>query len=86
MDLQAQVAKIQSKETPARDHLISREEVLSRLEDPSFVLVNVMPKETFDARHIPHSINLPVAEIESRACELFPDRAREIVVYCAGPT
>ena len=86
MNLQTQAAKIQSKEPPAREQLISREEVLSRLEDPSFVLVNVMPKETFETRHVPHSINLPVAEIERRARELFPDRGREIVVYCAGPT
>lgn len=64
---------------------IKREEILSRLDDPSLVLVNVLPAQTFRAGHVPRSINLPVAEIESRAKQLFPHVGREITVYC-GPT
>ena len=64
---------------------ISRAEILSRLQDPALVLLNVMPKETFEAGHIPRSINVPVAQIESKASQLLPDIAREIAVYCAGP-
>jgi len=45
-----------------------------------------MPKETFEAGHIPRSVNLSVAEVESKARQFFPDPAREIIVYCAGPT
>jgi rhodanese-related sulfurtransferase len=45
-----------------------------------------MPKESFEASHIPRSINLPVAEIEERARQVLPDMTREIAVYCAGPT
>ena len=66
--------------------IISREEILSRLQDPAFALVNVMPKETFEAGHILHSINLPLAEIETKAREVFPVLTREITVYCMGPT
>ena len=65
---------------------ISREEFLARLCDPALVLVNVMPKEAFEASHIPRSINLPVAEIEKCARQVLPDIAREIAVYCSGPT
>ena len=65
---------------------ISRGEILSRSSDPAFALVNVMPKETFEAGHIPHSINLPVAEIETKVGQLFPILSREITVYCMGPT
>jgi len=86
MDFQAQAAKIQPEKTPPRDHLISREEILSRLQDPAFALVNVMPKETFESGHIPHSINLPLAEIEAKARQVFPTLSREISVYCGGPT
>lgn len=68
------------------DRVISREEILARLQDPSLLLVNVMPKEAFAAGHIPRSINLPVAEIEKRARQVLPDMTREIVIYCAGPT
>lgn len=66
--------------------VISREEVLGRLQDPALLLLNVMPKEAFAAGHIPRSINLPVAEIEKCARQVLPDMTREIAVYCAGPT
>lgn len=66
--------------------VISREEILARLHDPALLLVNVMPKETFEAGHIPRSINLPVAEIENCAPRVLPDMTWEIAVYCAGPT
>jgi rhodanese-related sulfurtransferase len=65
---------------------ITREEILARLYDPSLLLVNVMPKETFEAGHIPRSINLPLSEIETKARQLFPDLAQELVIYCGGPT
>ena len=73
---------------PSADHsqLVSREEIVARLQDPSFVLINVLPKDAFALGHIPRSINLPITEIESRAPQLFPHRGREITVYCAGPT
>ncbi len=76
----------ESESTPGRGVTISREEILARLQDPSLLLVNAMPKESFEAGHIPRSINLPVAEIESEARQLFPHLAREITVYCSGPT
>jgi rhodanese-related sulfurtransferase len=63
---------------------ISREEIFARLQDPSLLLVNVMPRETFEAGHISRSINLPVTDIETKASLLLPDVTREIVVYCAG--
>ena len=66
--------------------VISRDEILARLHDPALLLVNVMPKGTFEAGHIPRSINLPVAEIEERARQVLPDVTQEIAVYCAGST
>ena len=66
--------------------MIIREEILARLDDPSLLLVNVMPKETFADGHIPRSLNLPLSEIESKARQLFPDIGRELVIYCGGPT
>lgn len=66
--------------------VIAREEILARLQDPALLLVNVMPKETFEAGHIPRSINLPLAEVEKCARQVLPDMTGEIAVYCAGPT
>jgi rhodanese-related sulfurtransferase len=85
--LGVKVARTESK--PDSHHayrVISRDEILARLHDPALLLVNVMPKETFEAGHIPRSINLPVAEIEERARQVLPDVTQEIAVYCAGST
>jgi rhodanese-related sulfurtransferase len=65
---------------------ITREEILARLNDPSLLLVNVMPKEAFEEGHIPRSLNLPLAEIETKARQVFPEIGRELVIYCGGPT
>ena len=74
------------EQEPSPMTVITREEILARLQEPAFVLVNVMPKETFQDGHIPRSINLPLSDIETKARQVFPDLGRELVVYCGGPT
>lgn len=66
--------------------VITREEILARLDEPVFVLINVMPKEAFQDGHIPRSINLPLSDIETKARQFLPDLGRELVIYCGGPT
>lgn len=68
------------------DPSLSRDELLARVQDPRCAIVNVMPRAAFDDGHIPNSLNLPVAEIESRARAVLPDLEQEIVIYCASPT
>jgi ArsR family transcriptional regulator len=80
------MAKTQFEPSMAHAQAVSREEITARLQDPSLILINVLPRDTFALGHIPRSINLPLAEIETRAPQLLPDRNREIAVYCAGPT
>jgi ArsR family transcriptional regulator len=80
------VAKPQVNEASNRHPTISREEILNRLQDRALVIVNVTPKESFAEGHIPGSINLPVADIESKARQLISNPSQEIAVYCAGPT
>jgi len=62
---------------------ISREEIQQRLHDPTLILVDVLPRDTYAAGHIPGAFSLPVAEIPVRAREVLPNRAAEIAVYCA---
>ncbi len=77
----------QQKQVTSTEHLtISREELLNRLQDRALAIVNVTPKESFVEGHIPGSINLPVADIESKARQLICNPSQEIAVYCAGPT
>ena len=80
------MAKAESKQSDRAYRPISHEEILARLHDPAFLLVNVMPKDTFEAGHIPRAINLPLAEIETKGRSILPDPTREISIYCAGPT
>ena len=81
------MAKAESRrDSMQANNAIPRQEILARLQDPGFLLVTVMPRETFEAGHIPGSINLPVAEVESKARRFFPELDREVVIYCAGPT
>jgi rhodanese-related sulfurtransferase len=65
---------------------VSREEVERRLRDPSFVLVDALPRESYAAGHIPGARSLPLAEIPAHAGEVLPDRRAEIVVYCGSFT
>jgi rhodanese-related sulfurtransferase len=72
-------ASAQSSDIPE----ISREEIQQRLHEPTFTLVDVLPREAYAAGHIPGALSLPVAEIQVRAREVLPDRAAEVAVYCA---
>jgi rhodanese-related sulfurtransferase len=65
---------------------ISREELYRRLGDASLVVVDVLPKEAYNAGHIPGAVSLPLAELAERAQEVLPDRTIEIAVYCASFT
>ena len=62
---------------------VTQEELRRRLHDPSLVLVDVLPPDTYAVGHIPGALSLPLAELPTHAPELLPDRAAEIVVYCA---
>jgi len=70
---------------PATRHY-SREEIRRRLRDPMLVIVNVLAHVAWEEQRIPGSISLPLEEVPERAAALLPDRDREIVVYCGGPT
>lgn len=62
---------------------ISRDELKRRLHDPTLMIVDVLPRESYLAGHIPGAINLPLAEVESRARDLLPDPTAELAIYCA---
>ena len=77
----------QQVEEPAHEYrIISRAELLARLQDRALAIVDVMPKETFADGHIPGSINIPLADVEATARTVLSNLAQEIAVYCGGPT
>jgi rhodanese-related sulfurtransferase len=77
----AQEAAQLSDPPPVAD--ISREEILRRLGDSALTIVDVLPVESYRTAHIPGSLSLPLADIETLTGKLLPDPAAEIAVYCA---
>jgi rhodanese-related sulfurtransferase len=71
-------------EQPETVRLISRRELAARMRHPGVAVVDVLTPEHYADGHIPGAINLPLAEIQSRAPEALPERDQEIIAYCAG--
>ena len=66
---------------------ISREELRRKIErGDDFALVETLARHAYDHAHLPGAVNLPPDRVAELAPRLLPDRAREIVVYCASPT
>ncbi len=60
---------------------IDRDEVQRLLAEEDARLVEVLPRENFEAEHISVAINIPLKEIDERALrELVRDRP--VIVYC----
>ena len=65
---------------------ISREELHDKIKrGDKFQLVETLPKMAYDHAHLPGAINLPPDKIK-HAATLLPDKAADIVVYCASHT
>ncbi len=63
---------------------VSRKELYRRLRSGDrLVVLDVRPKDEFDAGHLPGAVSIPVAELERRLRQI--PKNREIVAYCRGP-
>jgi len=66
---------------------ISRDELKTKIDrGEKFLLVETLPATAYHHAHLPGAINLPPDEIKQLAPTLLPDKAADIVVYCANPT
>ncbi len=73
--------------TPTTLPTISREELKQKIDrGDKFYLVETLPAQTYSHAHLPGAINLPPNQVRELASSLLPDKAAEIVVYCANPT
>jgi rhodanese-related sulfurtransferase len=66
-----------------RGGTISREALSDLIKKDAVVLVDVRPREEFDADHLPGAISIPLTELIERAGELPADKI--VVIYCRGP-
>ena len=69
----------------ARDTLapVGRDELLARTERDEVTVLDVRPREEFEAGHIPGAVSIPLDELRERLDEL--PRGAEVVAYCRGP-
>jgi len=66
---------------------ISRDELKTKIERrDNFLLVETLPRTAYQHAHLPGAINLPPDQVQQLAPALLPDKAADIVVYCAKPT
>lgn len=49
------------------------------------VLINTLGADSFRAKRIPGSINIPSGNIQMHAEQVLPDKDQEIIVYCGSP-
>jgi rhodanese-related sulfurtransferase len=67
--------------------VISRDELKIKIDrNERFLLVETLPETAYHHAHLPGAVNLPPDQVTQLALTLLPDKASEIVVYCAGPT
>jgi rhodanese-related sulfurtransferase/DNA-binding transcriptional ArsR family regulator len=62
---------------------LSLEEVLSKMEEGSIILLDVRPVDEFEADHIPGAISVPMEELHHYLQSLPKDI--QIAAYCRGP-
>ena len=62
---------------------IDREQLIARIPRGDVVLVDVRPRDEYEAGHIDGARSIPLDELDQRLAELPGDR--EVVAYCRGP-
>jgi rhodanese-related sulfurtransferase len=62
---------------------VARDLLLERVRGGEVTVLDVRPREEFEAGHIPGAMSVPLEELERRLSEL--PQEREIVAYCRGP-
>ena len=69
----------------AKDHLdpIPAAELLERVKQDLVTVLDVRPKEEYEAGHVRGAINIPIEVLEQHLEQLDP--GLEIVAYCRGP-
>jgi len=62
---------------------VDREQLLRKVRDGAVTVLDVRPREEYQAGHVPGALSVPLKDLERRLSEL--PRDREVVAYCRGP-
>jgi len=60
---------------------IDRETVQRLVKDESAQLVEVLPREEYDAEHLAGALNITLKELNGQSANRL-DRSRPVIVYC----
>ena len=79
------VDKLVNTYLTAKDNLepIPAKELLEKAKQDLITVLDVRPKEEFEAGHVQGAINIPIEELEQHLEQFDP--TQEIVAYCRGP-
>src|SRR5436190_23477882 len=67
--------------------IVSREELQTRLgANPNLALLEALPAKYYNDGHLPGARHFPHDQARQLATAVLPDKATEIVVYCASQT
>jgi len=67
--------------------IVTRNELQSRLTaNPALVLLEALPEKYYNDWHLPNAKHFPHDQARTLAPNVVPDKAAEIVVYCASKT
>ena len=80
----AEVERVTQQYLDGRDELepVSVRELERRLQDGDVTVIDVRPREEYEAGHIPGALSLPIAQLKRGTAA--PPKSREIVAYCRG--
>ena len=62
---------------------VTQDEVLERSRKGLVTVLDVRPREEYEAGHIPRAVNIPIEELARRIREL--PKGKEVIAYCRGP-
>jgi rhodanese-related sulfurtransferase len=81
----AEVDRIVQDFFDARDQFepVDRDELVARVGEGEAIVLDVRPREEYEAGHISGAVSIPLADLEGRMADL--PRGAEIVAYCRGP-
>lgn len=62
---------------------VEGDELIDRFEEGEVTLIDVRPREEYEAGHLPGAVSVPLDELDEHIDDLPDDQ--EIVAYCRGP-
>lgn len=75
------LAKI--RESSSELENVDRSKLIRLAKDGKVIVLDVRPKDEFEAAHLPYAISIPLAKLEQQLDSL--PRDQQIVAYCRGP-